>query len=253
MMNRNELVHELNDLLNLDDIPEDSSNNGLQVEGRTEVRRVIGGVDACLELYQHAIEQKADFIFVHHGESWGGGWRTLTGPVAKRIHTLMTAGMSLYAAHLPLDAHPVIGHNARLAAMMKLTNRRPFAQYAGAMIGVYGELPHPSTAADLADRLGEQLQGPVTCYDFRQRPISRVGIVSGGGMGALEECEKYQIDCLITGECTHSSYHAIKERSMAVLAGGHYRTETPGVHAVLNLLHERFQLDCQFIDLPTGL
>lgn len=247
------VVDYLDQLLKIDTIPGDKSNNGLQVEAGAEVRTIIGGVDASLELYHRAAEHNADLVVVHHGESWGAGIQYLTGRTGARFGYLLKRGISLYAAHLPMDAHAELGHNACIARMLNLQDPEPFAEYAGAMIGVCGALPVPLPLTELKQHLDGALETDAALFSFHSGDVRRVGIVSGGGGAAIDACRQHDLQCLITGEFGHAWYHPARESGVSVLAGGHYRTESPGVKAVLDALAERFGVACQFIDLPTGL
>ncbi len=253
MIERNTLTHYLEDLLANQTIPNDKSNNGLQIEGKSTVANVIGGVDACLELYQKAIEKSADYIIVHHGESWGEGIKVFTGLVASRFRLLFQSEISLYASHLPLDAHRELGHNAQIAKAINLLNWTWFAKYADVEIGVYGELPQLLTSLELATILNHKLTTQSRVYDFTDRKIKRIGIISGSGLSAIYNCKQLGIDCLITGEGDHTYYHIIKELGMTVITCGHYKTEVPGVIAVLEKIEKQFGINCEFIDIPTDL
>jgi putative NIF3 family GTP cyclohydrolase 1 type 2 len=123
-----ELCQFLDNTLQIKSFPSDKSNNGLQVEGNREVKSVGGGVDACYELYDKAAAYQVDLIFVHHGESWGPGWKYITGTSARRLQKLFKHRMSLYAAHLPLDAHVELGHNAQIAKLLGLNNCQGLAR-----------------------------------------------------------------------------------------------------------------------------
>lgn len=248
-----ELTKYLDNLLDIRSIPEDKSNNGLQIEGKSCVNRIIGSVDACLQLYEEAAEQSGDFIIVHHGESWGDGFKYFTGPTARRFSTLFVNGISLYAAHLPLDAHRELGHNIMIASKLSVENVRSFAQYGNTDIGLYGKLPAALKPAALAQKLEVLLQTDCRIFDFLNPDISTVGIISGSGARAIDLCRELGIDCLVTGDCDHTHYHPIKESGVVVITAGHYRTEVPGIVAVLETLGSNFDVDCQFIDIPTGL
>ncbi len=252
MVERNSLVDFLDNLLTTHGIPGDKSANGLQVEGAAEVRRVIGAVDACLQTYEAVIQNEGDFLFVHHGEFWGG-ITSIRGRQAQRFGTLLRHGISLYAAHLPLDAHPRLGHNARIADMLGLREPRTFAEYAGAEIGVYGDLPEPMRIEAFVELVDARLTTSSQHWDFAGRPIRRIGVVSGGGASCLADCPALGIDCLLTGEINHTAYHVMRELGMSALAAGHYRTEVPGVVAVLDEISRSFDLPCEFVDIPTGL
>ena len=253
MAHLNEIVEFLDDTLAISSIPDDKSNNGLQIQGGDSVTTVIGAVDGCLQTYEAAAERGADLIFVHHGESWGDSLKRLTGHTAERLRVLFKRDISLYAAHLPLDAHSELGHNARIANTLGLREQSTFAEYAGAEIGIRGEIDAVSVD-DLAALVDEQLSTQSVVYNFGSREIHSVGVISGAGAGAIPECPRLGIDCLITGEFGHTDYHVIRELGdVAVIAAGHYKTEVPGVIAVLDLLKKQFDVTCEFVDSPTGL
>jgi dinuclear metal center YbgI/SA1388 family protein len=249
-----ELVDWLDDRLAVAAIPGDDSNNGLQVEASEVVRKAVFGVDATQALIDRAAETGADFIFVHHGLSWGGGFRRLQGLDARRIGALFRAGISLYAAHLPLDAHPEVGHNACLARLLGLCDTRHFARYHGADIGVAGRLSPPRRAGDLARVLIDGIGGEQTVYGDPACELRTVGVISGGaGLDGVLAAAAEGLDCLVTGEVTHTAYHVVAETGLTVIAAGHYASETPGVHAVMAEVAARFGIQTEFIDLPTGL
>jgi dinuclear metal center YbgI/SA1388 family protein len=238
----------------LDDCPcQDASNNGLQVEGHDEVSRVAFAVDGCLEVFERAVEAGADFLMVHHGISWGTGFRTLTGNTAARLRTLFCNGVSLYAVHLPLDAHAEVGNNAVLARQLDLTGVLPFAEYGGIQIGYHGILPDPMSVGDFAEFVAERVETEPTVVDAGPATVERVGIVSGGGADVIPEAAQLGLDCLLTGEITHQHIHTAREYGINVVAAGHYRTEVWGVQAVMGWLKQTLpELDCVFLDVPTG-
>jgi dinuclear metal center YbgI/SA1388 family protein len=248
-----EITEYLDATLNLAAVPGDKSNNGLQVAGGDEVQTVVGGVDGCLALYQGAAAAGADLVLVHHGESWGPGHRYFTGGIGARLALLFRAEMSLYAVHLPLDAHPTLGHNAQIADRLGLRHRLPFAEYAGVPVGIIGELPEPMGAEELAARVNDALDTDCLVLDFADARIDRVGIVSGSGTSALAESQRLGCQALITGDVGHTDYHVIQELGGCLLAAGHYKTEAPGILAVLDLLEQEFGVETEFIDLPTGM
>lgn len=249
-----EVVDYLDDYLKITSIPEDCSNNGLQVEGHIEVEKAVFGVDACIDLFDKAVELNADFVLVHHGLSWRDSLKRLTGLNARRLAPLFNFGISLYAVHLPMDAHPVSGHNAKLADMAGLRDRSMFFNYDGADIGVAGSLEEAVTVRELAALYDMKLGSEHKIFGDPARKVRKVGIVSGGaGHDAIAEAFTLGLDLFVTGEVTHEAYHVIKESDMPVLALGHYCSEKPGVLAMMELLSEKFKLECQFIDIPTGM
>ncbi len=253
MVHRNELVRFLDDLLKPPSGMEDSSNNGLQVEGPDSVNRAVFSVDASLELFERTASGKADFIFVHHGISWGDSLRRLTGIHARRLRVLFTRGISLYASHLPLDAHSEVGHNIEIARRLELTGIESFAEYHGADIGWAGRLPAPVTTAELVSRLNSVLSTDCTVAADSGEEIESVGIVSGGGIDGIADCADRGLSAFITGEAGHTSHHLIRESNITVILAGHYKTEAPGVEAVMSRVQKHFGTGCTFADIPTGL
>lgn len=254
MMYLKNLKSWLDDRLKLRDFPGDVSNNGLQVEGRSEVRRAVFAVDASLALFERAAERDADFIFVHHGLSWGAEPRRLTGGTARRYRSLFEHGMSLYAAHLPLDAAPEFGNNAVLSRMIGLRELRPFFRYDGVDVGFLGELAEPATPAELRSALEASLNCRSQLLGTADRPCRRVAVVSGGGgLDSLTEAAERGADLLLTGELTHVMYHYALESRVAVLALGHYASETTGPRALMEKIGGELDVEVEFIDLPTGL
>lgn len=258
MASLKEVVSFLDTELELSKFSADSSNNGLQFEGSHEVKTAVFGVDACAELFSAAADADADFIFVHHGISWGGSLKQIRGVEAQRVTMLASNSMSLYAVHLPLDAHPKIGHNAKLASILDLRDIRPFAEYCGVPIGFYGVLPKKLTAADIASKLDRKLPSEGGEYDIigdSEWKNSVVGVVSGGGAwpSLFNETKALGIECLVTGCAEHESYHPAIESATTVVSMGHYRTETVGVLEVMELIGSKFKLKTKFIDIPTYL
>lgn len=255
MASRNEICSYLDNILDLSNFPDDPSNNGLQFEGVDDVKKAVFAVDACEAVFQAAIDLDADFIFVHHGISWGSGIKRLQGSIAKRITLLAANGISLYAAHLPLDANKMFGHNALIADIISLDNLVPFGDYHGQKIGFRGELDHEMTLNDLAEFLDNEIpsEGDFKIIGEPDKKVKSIGIISGGGAwpDLFDEIRKCNVDCLITGEATHEVFHPAMEADTQILTLGHYRSEIPGVIAVMNAMRERFQLDTEFIDCPT--
>ena len=254
MIERGKLVDFLDKTLLLQDFPGDYSNNGLQVEGGNEVEKILFAVDACQEVFDTAVKEKCNFIFVHHGLSWGGGIKRWTGIDAKRFATLLGNGISLYAAHLPLDAHPVFGNNAVLADMAELQERTAFFEYAGSKIGISGTFKTGHTLQQLAEILGRQLEVEPLLRGDSQKIIHRAAIVSGGGgLDSIFAAKAADCDLLITGEMEHIMHHAALESGVAVIALGHYASETTGPLAMQKLIADTFPVETVFAEVPTGL
>ncbi len=232
----------------------DHSNNGLQIEGRSAVSKVVGGVDGCLGLFEAARGAGADLVLVHHGLSWGGEPRRWTGWVAKRFGALFQHDISLYASHLPLDAHPECGNNAILADRIDLRERQPFFVYDGVPIGWTGRLTKPLLPEQLAAEYARALPAQPRLFGMVGRPVARVAVVSGGGgLDGVIQAAEAGTELFITGEMEHVMFQAAQELGLGVLALGHYASETVGVKRLLEELATQFGLRTEFIDLPTGL
>ena len=256
-MKRDELVRFLNDKLELGRFGGDVSNNGLQIEGNEEVTRIAYGVDASLLMARSAAVAGAEFVFVHHGLSWGGEPRRLTGVTAARYREFFANNTSLYAVHLPLDAHPELGHNAQLSDMIGIEKRQAFCSYHGMEIGWSGVLGEAATAAELLELYTAKLASPPMGNIYGEKAGKRVrsvGVVSGGGgQGAVMDAIERGLDLLVIGEVSHELYNTIMESGLVVLELGHYASETPGVEAVMKMVENELNLPGVWIDLPTGL
>jgi dinuclear metal center YbgI/SA1388 family protein len=249
------LVADLDDRLGNAAFPGDPSNNGLQVEGNPQVKKAAFGVDASLEIFKQAANRNADFLFVHHGLSWGSGFRRLIGPEAARMNVLFRNGISLYASHLPLDAHPELGHNRLIAKWIGLQKIERFAEYGGGPVGIHGSLPKAISAQTLQHHIETKLQcHRIGLYGNGPKQIRRIGVISGNaGSDGILAAKSSGLDCLITGEIGHIQFHPANEAELLVVAIGHYQSETPGVLAVMAEVKRKFSIECEFIDIPTGL
>ncbi|KYC52333.1 MAG: metal-binding protein [Candidatus Methanofastidiosum methylothiophilum] len=246
-----ELVKYMDDYLKINEI-EDVSANGLQIEGKKEVEKICLGVDGSLEMFKEASKINADLILVHHGLIWGG-LKNIRGLMKERIFTLFENGISLYAAHLPLDMHPEIGNNIELIKILNLSNPEPFGAYHGLKIGFKGQYESPKTVKEISSILEKSLSTKIESFQFGMNKIKSVGIVSGGGGSTFEDCIKEKIDLFITGEPSHSIYHIAKEAGINLIFAGHYATEKLGVMALGKKIEEKFSVKTEFIDIPTGL
>jgi len=240
--------------LELSEFPDDCSNNGLQIEASAEVTRAVFGVDACEALISFAAERNADFIFVHHGLSWGGGPRRLAGIAARRFGRCFRAGISLYAAHLPLDAAERFGNNARLAGILELNDPEPFFVCRGKPVGRIGTAGALCSVGAVRERLERELSCRARLLGAEDRQLRRIAVVSGGGgLEAVELAAAAGADLLVTGELEHVMYHPAVESGLAVLAVGHYASETAGPRALMERFAAELGIPAEFADLPTGL
>ena len=227
---------------------EDTSNNGLQVAGKTEVRKIAFAVDACVEVFEKAFEAGADMIIVHHGMSWADSLKYITGINYNRLKLLIKNDVSLYASHLPLDMHDKYGNNIQLAKMLELDNIEDFGNYNGSAIGKMGMFKQERGVEDLKKILEDKLNTKCAQFKFGKDKIKTLGIVSGAASFALNEAVQKNLDCLLIGEASHQSHQEAKESRMNVIIAGHYETETVGVKALMPLLEEKFGVEVVFID-----
>ncbi len=224
--------------------------NGLQVENRGVVTRIAAAVDATLATVRLAAAAQADLLLVHHGLFWGPA-HPWTGKRRELIRCLIEHNLAVYSSHLPLDAHPRLGNNARLCAALGLKKLRPFFLDHGLFLGFQAQAG--ISRADLAARLQRATgvkprlipAGPQTCR--------RIGVVSGGAGGDLKKAAEEGVDTFVTGEGPHWTYGLAEELGLNVLYGGHYATETFGVQALAAHLSSRFNVPWTFLDHPTGL
>jgi dinuclear metal center YbgI/SA1388 family protein len=220
--------------------------NGLQVEGRACVRRVVCGVTASLALIEAAIERDADALLVHHGWFWKSEDGRVNGFRKQRMARLLAHDISLFAYHLPLDAHPVLGNNAQLAARLGWTVEGRFGEQE---IGYFGVLPAPTSALELARHVGRNLGREPQLIGDTQRQIKRVAWCSGGAQDYFEDALATGADLFLSGEISEQTVHLARETGMAFLAAGHHATERFGVMALGQYLAAETGVECEFIDI----
>jgi len=232
----------------------DASENGLQVENSGTVNKAGLAVDACLESILTAAREGCDLLVVHHGLFWGASL-PVRGNHYRRLRALLRADMALYAAHLPLDAHPEVGNNARIADRLGLDQREPFARYRDAHLGVQGVFPSPLSWDQALAKCRREVGAETLLLRFGPERISRVGIISGSATdpSLVQEAADAGIDLLITGEPKQAAYYLAQEHGLNVFYGGHYRTETFGVQALGDRLTEMTGLPSTFIETACPL
>lgn len=247
-LNRTELRHILNDLLQPDFIP-DGCPNGLQIEGKPLIKRLITGVTASQALIEQAITKQADAILVHHGYFWKGEDTCLTGMKRQRIASLLKHDINLFAYHLPLDVHPTLGNNVQLAKLLDIEKIQNL-ESGKFSIALKGQFAEPLSPNELAQKLFHTL-GRAPLHELAHKPlISSVAWCTGGGQKYIEQAANEGIDAFITGEVSEQTIHTAREMNIHFYAAGHHATERYGVKAVGEYLAKHYDLDVEFIDIP---
>ncbi len=245
MAHRDEIESHLNSLLDVGRF-KDYGPNGLQVEGKGQVLKIVSGVTASLALIEAAIAAGADAILVHHGLFWRGQDGRVTGWLKARLEKLLAHQVNLFAYHLPLDAHPELGNNAQLGAKLKLAADGRFGEQD---LGFIGTPEKPLSAAALAALLQFRLGRAPTLVEGDGRPLQRVAWCTGGAQGYFEAAIAAGADAYITGEISEPQAHYARETGVAFLACGHHASERYGAPAVAAHAAEKFGLAHQFIDI----
>ncbi len=226
----------------------DFTPNGLQVEGRAEIRRLMTGVTGSARFLAEAIEADADAVLVHHGYFWKGEPAPVTGMKAHRLRLLLRNDINLFAYHLPLDVHPVFGNNAVLADWLGIQVEG--AVEAGGVPGLlwHGQLAEPIDADAFADRLATRLGRWVTPVVAGPHPVRRVAWCSGGGQKFMAAAAALGVDAYFSGEISEPTAHEARELGVHYFAAGHHATERGGVKALGEHLAAHFGLAHRFID-----
>jgi dinuclear metal center YbgI/SA1388 family protein len=245
MATRNEIDGYLAALLSVDRF-KDYGPNGLQVEGRSEVVRLVSGVTASLALIDAASAARADALLVHHGLFWRGQDGRLTGWLAERVRRLMAHGINLFAYHLPLDAHVEFGNNAQLGLRLGLVADARFGEQE---LGFAAPAVQERTLAALAQRLQAELGRPPLVLPGDGRELARIGWCTGGAQGYFEAAVAAGLDAFVTGEVSEPQAHLARETGVAFIACGHHATERYGAPALAAHVAERFGLEHRFIEI----
>ena len=248
MAKLNTIVRYLNSLFKPRSIS-DVSRNGLQFKGKSDVKKIAFAVDACLDSFKKAKAAGADILVVHHGLFWKG--EEDDDILKKRISFLKKNGLSLYAMHLPLDRHPMYGHNIHLSWRLGLKNIKPFGEYKGQKIGYHGN--SNLSLKQIKSVLDRNIKTKSVIYNFSKGKARNIAIISGRGTFALPEASKKNIDCMITGELSHEYYLIAKDANVSVIQIGHYASETIGLKVLMKLIKQKFNISTVFLDIPTGL
>jgi dinuclear metal center YbgI/SA1388 family protein len=252
-IDRDHLSAYLDDLLKVQRT-KDYCPNGLQVQGKPAIKKLVTGVTASLALIEAAVEEGADALMVHHGWFWKNDDVRVVGQLHRRLSLLMEHDISLFAYHLPLDLHPQLGNNAQLAKIMGWTDSKPVSAVSGSVMDglIWRGKPSASQktlgqlARGLASRLGRD---PLVVGDPRQ-PIKTIAWCTGAAQGYVSEASSLKVDAYISGEISEPTFHASQELGVAYIAAGHHATERYGIQALGEHVAKKWGIQHQFIDIP---
>ena len=247
MMARDALSTYLHDYLACDRYT-DYAPNGLQVEGREEIKRICTAVTASYDVIAEAIAWNADALLVHHGYFWRGEEAVITGMKRRRIGQLLTHDLNLYAYHLPLDCHADLGNNACLGQLFALQNIQTHKAGNHSDLLWSGALANPMSACAFLDYLSKKLQREPLSVSGTEKPIQRVAWCSGGAQDYIEDAHRLGVDAYMSGEISERTYYQAQELGLHYFACGHHATERLGIQALGEHLVKRFDVQHRFID-----
>ena len=225
--------------------------NGLQVEGKAEIAVLVSGVTACQALLDRAVALQADAILVHHGYFWRGEDQRLVGMRARRIKTLLTADINLFAYHLPLDCHPTLGNNAGLGQAMGLTGFGSINPNDKSHPVFQGSFVKAQTLTQIAEGLRGELQREVIMVGSGDTAVTSVVWCTGGGQNYIDEAADAGADLFVTGEISEQTVHVARERGIAFIAAGHHATERYGVRRLGSWIADHYGVQHHFIDIDS--
>ncbi|XXQ67470.1 Nif3-like dinuclear metal center hexameric protein [Neisseriaceae bacterium B1] len=224
----------------------DYAPNGLQVEGKTEIHKIVCAVTASRAAIEFAVEQGADMLLVHHGMFWKSEPTEIIGWKKARIATLLRHNINMVGYHLPLDAHKTLGNNAQLAKIMQWQPEKQFGEQNLLNIGTLPE--NQRTLADLSAALEQNLKRkPVVIGDV-SGCLKKVAWCTGGAQGYFQAAIDEGADVFITGEVSEAQFHLANETGVAFISAGHHATERYGVQALGQVLADEFGVAVQFFD-----
>ncbi len=250
-MTRQELINYLDNYLSVSQF-KDYAPNGLQVEGKEQICRIVTGVTACQALIDEAVKINADAILVHHGYFWKGEPQIIVGMKKRRIKALLLNDINLFGYHLPLDAHPIVGNNKQLGDKLEIVNASVIAGVAQNLIW-RGELTRSVSASELSDLIDNKLNRKPLHVGHSKSSIQTVAWCTGGAQDYIDIVADLGVDAFISGEASERTFHSAIEQGVHYFAAGHHATEKYGIQALGEHLAEHFGLEHHFIDIPNPI
>jgi len=247
MVDRDQLIDFCNETLGVSRF-DDYCPNGLQIEGRQQVRKIISGVSANQDLIDTAIEKEADAIFVHHGIFWKNDSMTITGYQTQRVKKILEAGINLFAYHLPLDDHKELGNNSQLASILGVINPIPVED---SLIWT-GEI-NDTSLGEFSLLVEKKLCRSPQVFGNLKSSIKKVAWCTGGAQKYFQDAINLDVDLFITGEISEQMPAMAKESGVSFMAAGHHATERYGVQALCQFLAEKFNLEHEYVEIPNDV
>lgn len=245
MVKLNELIHYTQQLMRVE-LFKDYCPNGLQVEGRAEIRKIVTGVTASMALLVAAKQADADLILVHHGYFWHNEDARVVGIKRNRLAYLLNNDLNLMAYHLPLDAHPEFGNNIMLARVLDIT---PTGFTGESNIIAFGTLAHPIKLFEFAAKIEAALLRIPLVIGNTQQIVQKVAWCSGAAQNFMDTVIQLGVDVYISGEISEQTTHQSEESGVSYISAGHHVTERYGVKALGEHLADKFNIEHQFIDI----
>ena len=243
-----EIIQWCNDTLKTHEF-KDYAPNGLQIEGKSEVKKIVCAVTASQEAIDAAVAQQADLLLVHHGYFWKGEAYPITGMRGKRIKTLIQHDISLVAYHLPLDSHPMLGNNAAIADLLELEIFEALDASERHPIGNIGYLKQALSPEDFKNLLTERLGFQTIHLPADKKTIQKVGFCTGAAQDFISKAAEQNCDAYISGEVSERTYYEAKELDVHYYACGHHATERYGVQRLGKAISEQFNLEYSYFEL----
>ncbi|MGA9699047.1 MAG: Nif3-like dinuclear metal center hexameric protein [Acinetobacter sp.] len=227
----------------------DYAPNGLQIEGKPDVNKILCAVTASQGAIEAAIEQGADMLLVHHGYFWKGEPYPITGMRGKRIKSLIQHDISLAGYHLPLDSHPTLGNNAAIADILALENIEALDPSERHPIGNIGYLKQPVSAEEFKLYVSQRLDFNAIHLAADKKSIQKIGFCTGGAQDFIGKAAERNCDAYISGEVSERTFYEAKELNVHYYACGHHATERYGVQRLAKAISEQFDIEYSYFEL----
>jgi dinuclear metal center YbgI/SA1388 family protein len=248
VVKREELERWLNDYLKVEEIS-DHLPNGLQIEGKGEINKIVTAVSVNYDIIKRAVEEHADALIVHHGMFWSSDDSIIRGYRKERIKLILENNLNLFAYHLPLDVHREISHNVLIVqALQASVSEEPMG-----IFGVLGTFQEPVSFDELVNRINRTLNTETHYFHYGSDRVRTLCVVSGAGRNEIDKIGAFDADAFLTGDAKESTEYIAKELKLNYIFAGHYNTERPGVIELGKRIADRFEVEAKFLDIVNPL